>query len=205
MFDRTDVLWREDPTPEPAHTPARDDAPTDDQARQVTRRPGAPGQPPRSTDPDPDDHHTVDGEDRAHRPTEPTATATDRRASSIEDGRAERPAKAGREPTHQRIAPRRTPDAMTPPRTPPATSRAAPHIEPGSTRRTWRARHAPPRNATSSPPSGRPASARPAPGWTPPPAHHARPRPGPTTATRTDRRAPTSAHGQTRTGAVFNA
>ena len=33
LFDRTDVLWREDPTPEPAHTPARDDAPTDDQAR----------------------------------------------------------------------------------------------------------------------------------------------------------------------------
>ena len=33
MFDRTEVLWREEPTPEPAHTPARDDAPTDDQAR----------------------------------------------------------------------------------------------------------------------------------------------------------------------------
>ena len=33
MFDRTDVLWREAPTPEPAHKPARDDAPTDDQAR----------------------------------------------------------------------------------------------------------------------------------------------------------------------------
>ena len=32
MFDRTDVLWREEPTPDPAHTPARDDAPTDDQA-----------------------------------------------------------------------------------------------------------------------------------------------------------------------------
>ena len=70
MFDRTDVLWRDDPTPDPAHTPARDAAPTDDHARQVTRRPGAPGHRPRRTDPDPDDHHTVDGEDRAHRPTE---------------------------------------------------------------------------------------------------------------------------------------
>ena len=37
---------------------------TDDQARQVNRRPGAPGQHPRSTDPDPDDQHTCDGEDR---------------------------------------------------------------------------------------------------------------------------------------------
>ena len=204
MFDRTDVLWREEPTPEPAHTPARDDAPTDDQARQVTRRPGAPGHPPAA----PIRTRTITTPltvrtGRTARQNRPTAT--DRRASSIEDGRAERPAKAGREPTHQRTAPRRTPDAMTPPRTPHATSKAAPHIEPGSTRRTWRARHAPPRNATSSPPSGRPASARPAPGWTPPPAHHARPRPCPTTATRTDRRAPTSAHGQTRTGAVFNA
>ena len=69
MFDRTDVLWREEPTPEPAHTPARDDAPTDDQARPVTRRPRQVNH-PRSPDPDPDDHHTVDGEDRAHRPTE---------------------------------------------------------------------------------------------------------------------------------------
>ena len=33
MFDRTDVLWRDEPTPDPAHTPARDDAPTDDPAR----------------------------------------------------------------------------------------------------------------------------------------------------------------------------
>ena len=48
MFDRTDVLWREGPTPEPAAKPARDDAPTDDDlARQDTGRPGAPGQPPR--------------------------------------------------------------------------------------------------------------------------------------------------------------
>ena len=70
MFDRTDVLWRDEPTPEPVHTPARDDAPTDDHARPVTRRSGAPGHHPRSPDPDPDDHHTVDGEDRAHRPTE---------------------------------------------------------------------------------------------------------------------------------------
>ena len=47
MFDRTDVLWREGPTPEPPAKPVRDDAPTDDQARQVNRRPGAPGQHPR--------------------------------------------------------------------------------------------------------------------------------------------------------------
>ena len=47
MFDRTDVLWREGPTPEPAAKPARDDAPTDDLACQDTGRPGAPGHPPR--------------------------------------------------------------------------------------------------------------------------------------------------------------
>ena len=93
MFDRTDVLWREDPTPDPAHTPARDDAPTDDQARQVTRRPGAPGQPPRSTDPDPDDHHTVDGEDRAHRPTE---ADRDRQAREQHRGWQGREAREGR-------------------------------------------------------------------------------------------------------------
>ena len=70
MFDRTDVLWREEPTPDPADTSARDAGPTDDQPRQVTQRPGAPGQRPRSTATDPDDQHNVDGEDRAHRPTE---------------------------------------------------------------------------------------------------------------------------------------
>ena len=42
MFDRSDVLWRDD-APTPAPKPARDDARTDDQARQVTGRPGAPG------------------------------------------------------------------------------------------------------------------------------------------------------------------
>ena len=93
MFDRTDVLWREEPTPDPAHTPARDDAPTDDQARQVTRRPGTPGQPPRSTDPDPDDHHTVDGEDRAHRPTE---ADRDRQAREQHRGWQGREAREGR-------------------------------------------------------------------------------------------------------------
>ena len=93
MFDRTDVLWRDEPTPDPAHTPARDDAPTDDQARQVTRRPGAPGQRPRSTDPDPDDHHTVDGEDRAHRPTE---ADRDRQAREQHRGWQGREAREGR-------------------------------------------------------------------------------------------------------------
>ena len=93
MFDRTDVLWREEPTPDPAHTPARDDAPTDDQARQINRRRGAPGQPPRSTDPDPDDHHTVDGEDRAHRPTE---ADRDRQAREQHRGWQGREAREGR-------------------------------------------------------------------------------------------------------------
>ena len=93
MFDRTDVLWRDEPTPEPAHTPARDDAPTDDHARQVTRRPGAPGHRPRRTDPDPDDHHTVDGEDRAHRPTE---ADRDRQAREQHRGWQGREAREGR-------------------------------------------------------------------------------------------------------------
>ena len=70
MFDRTDVLWRDEPTPATADTSARDAGPTDDQARQVTQRPGAPGQRPRSTATDPDGQHHVDGEDRAHRPTQ---------------------------------------------------------------------------------------------------------------------------------------
>ena len=42
MFDRSDLLWRDD-DPTPATTPARDDHAKDDQARQVTARPGAPG------------------------------------------------------------------------------------------------------------------------------------------------------------------
>ena len=95
MFDRTDVLWREDPAPDPAHTPARDDAPTDDQARQINRRRGAPGQPPRSTDPDPDDQHTVDGEDRANRPPE-TDRDRDRQAREQHRGWQGREASEGR-------------------------------------------------------------------------------------------------------------
>ena len=42
MLDRSDLLWRDD-DPTPATTPARDDHAKDDQARQVTARPGAPG------------------------------------------------------------------------------------------------------------------------------------------------------------------
>ena len=42
MLDRSDLLWRDD-DPTPATKPARDDHATDDQARQVTARPGAPG------------------------------------------------------------------------------------------------------------------------------------------------------------------
>ena len=42
MLDRSDLLWRDD-DPTPATKPARDDHAKDDQARQVTERPGAPG------------------------------------------------------------------------------------------------------------------------------------------------------------------
>ena len=42
MLDRSDLLWRDD-DPTPATTPTRDDHAKDDQARQVTARPGAPG------------------------------------------------------------------------------------------------------------------------------------------------------------------
>ena len=42
MLDRSDLLWRDD-APTPATKPARDDDAKDDQARQVTARPGALG------------------------------------------------------------------------------------------------------------------------------------------------------------------
>ena len=42
MLDRSDLLWRDD-DPTPATTPTRDDHAKDDQARQITARPGAPG------------------------------------------------------------------------------------------------------------------------------------------------------------------
>ena len=62
MFDRSDLLWRDD-DPTPATTPARDDHATDDQARQVTARPGAPGH-TRATADEP----ARDGEDRPQEP-----------------------------------------------------------------------------------------------------------------------------------------
>ena len=62
MVDRSDLLWRDD-DPTPATTPARDDHVTDDQARQVTARPGAPGH-TRATADEP----TRDGEDRPQEP-----------------------------------------------------------------------------------------------------------------------------------------
>ena len=65
MFDRSDALWREEPTREPAQKPARDDRPTDDLARQVEQRPGAPGQHPRDGDPERADAHPDDPA-RAH-------------------------------------------------------------------------------------------------------------------------------------------
>ena len=95
MFDRTDVLWREEPTPAPAHTPARDDAPTDDPARQVTRRPGAPGQHPRSTATDQDDQHTVDGEARPRADT-PEDRARERQARGRHRAWQDREARDGR-------------------------------------------------------------------------------------------------------------
>ena len=100
MFDRTDVLWREEPTPDPAHTPARDDAPTVDQARQVNRRPGAPGQHPRGTDPDPDDRHTFDGEDRPRDDT-PEDRARDREARGRHRAWQDREARDGRDQHRQ--------------------------------------------------------------------------------------------------------
>ena len=107
MFDRTDVLWREEPTPDPAHKPARDDAPTVDQARQVNRRPGAPGQHPRSTDPDPDDRHTFDGEDRPRADT-PEDRERDRQAREQHRGWQAREAREGRprvqRPSEERAA-----------------------------------------------------------------------------------------------------
>ena len=88
---------------------------TDDQARQVN----TPAAPPRT--------RTINTPltvrtDRA--PTRPrTAHATDRRASSLEDGKPARPAKAGRAcSAPQKNAPRRTATATTPPRPQPATS-----------------------------------------------------------------------------------
>ena len=93
MFDRTDVLWRDEPTPATADTSARDAGPTDDQARQVTQRPGAPGQRPRSTATDPDDQHHVDGEDRAHRSTD---ADRDRHAREQHRGWQGREARDGR-------------------------------------------------------------------------------------------------------------
>ena len=83
MFDRTDALWRDEPTPAPADTSARETEPTVDQARQVEQRPDAPGQRPRSTPTDQDDQRTFDGEDRAHRPTD---AAHDRIAREADRG-----------------------------------------------------------------------------------------------------------------------
>ena len=62
MFDRSDPLWRDD-DPTPATKPARDDHAKDDQARQVTARPGAPGH-TRATADEP----ARDGEDRPQKP-----------------------------------------------------------------------------------------------------------------------------------------
>ena len=65
MLDRSDLLWRDD-DPTPATTPARGDHAKDDQARQVTARPGAPGH-TRATAEEP----ARDGEDRPQEPAGP--------------------------------------------------------------------------------------------------------------------------------------
>ena len=65
MFDRSDLLWRDD-DPTPATTPTRDDHVKDAQARQVTARSGAPGH-TRATANEP----ARDGEDRPQEPAGP--------------------------------------------------------------------------------------------------------------------------------------
>ena len=65
MSDRSDLLWRDD-DPTPATKPARDDHAKDDQVRQVTERPGAPGH-TRATADEP----ARDGEDRPQEPAGP--------------------------------------------------------------------------------------------------------------------------------------
>ena len=65
MCDRSDLLWRDD-APTPATKPARDDHAKDDQTRQVTARPGAPGH-TRATADEP----ARDGEDRPQEPAGP--------------------------------------------------------------------------------------------------------------------------------------
>ena len=67
MLDRSDLLWRDD-DPMPATKPARDDHAKDDQARQVTARPGAPGH-TRA----PADEPARDGEARPQAPAGPRA------------------------------------------------------------------------------------------------------------------------------------
>ena len=65
MLDRSNLLWRDD-APTPATKPARGDHAKDDQARQVTERPGAPGH-TRATAEEP----ARDGEDRPQEPAGP--------------------------------------------------------------------------------------------------------------------------------------
>ena len=180
MLDRTDVLWREEPTPAPAdHIGARRRADRADNRARTHRADRDRARMAREANRAWQGREAREGRPRVQPPTPARAEASRRRHDA--------PVDAARD------------------------ERAAPPIEPGSTPRTGRARNAPPRNATSSPPSGRPASARRAPGSTAPRLHRARPRPCPTTATRTDRRGTTAAQGhntaqgQTRTGPVGNA
>ena len=93
MLDRSDLLWRDD-DPTPATKPARDDHAKDDQARQVTERPAAPGH-TRATAEEP----ARDGEDR---PQEPAG-----RASIPSGPRSHAPRAIGGNTTPARKTPRR--------------------------------------------------------------------------------------------------
>ena len=80
MFDRSDLLWRDD-DPTPATTPARDDHAKDDQARQVTERPGVPERARQDA---------RDRQDDAARKHAREARANDRRPTRADRARQER-------------------------------------------------------------------------------------------------------------------
>ena len=80
MFDRSDLLWRDD-DPTPATTPTRDDHAKDDQARQVTERPGVPERARQDA---------RDRQDDAARTHAREARANDRRPTRADRARQER-------------------------------------------------------------------------------------------------------------------
>ena len=90
MFDRSDLLWRDD-DPTPATKPTRDDHAKDDQARQVTERPGVPERARQDA---------RDRQDEAARTHASEARANDRRPTRADRG----PPGAGRPPHEARPA-----------------------------------------------------------------------------------------------------